>query len=191
MIPHQRFKYLGWQWNTATMDVQMPAPRRKIMKTLVNNWLEATRNKAEVNIPLTYSLNRRAIISKISNDTCFFSSQQSKPPQNNNDIKWKLGKESYITYIYIIILVLMAGLDKFEQTETSSRFNSFNFIDSRCFRNWFWLNIGGQLIVTDGCKLVGPRLVVQSRESCFIQSQINGLTYPLRPQKRAKIKEKN
>ncbi|KAA6385215.1 MAG: putative reverse transcriptase, partial [Streblomastix strix] len=41
MIPHQRFKYLGWQWNTATMDVQMPAPRRKIMKTLVNNWLEA------------------------------------------------------------------------------------------------------------------------------------------------------
>ncbi|KAA6323079.1 MAG: putative Transposon Ty3-G Gag-Pol polyprotein, partial [Streblomastix strix] len=37
MIPHQRFKYLGWQWNTATMDVQMPAPRRKIMKTLVNN----------------------------------------------------------------------------------------------------------------------------------------------------------
>ncbi|KAA6353999.1 MAG: hypothetical protein EZS28_050474, partial [Streblomastix strix] len=33
--------------------------------------------------------------------------------------------------------------------------------------------------------------VVQCRESCFILSQINGQTYPLRPRKRSKTKEKN
>ncbi|KAA6327924.1 MAG: putative Transposon Ty3-G Gag-Pol polyprotein, partial [Streblomastix strix] len=50
MIPYQRFKCLDWQWSTATMDVQMPAPRRKIMKTLVKNWIEATKTNAEVNV---------------------------------------------------------------------------------------------------------------------------------------------
>ncbi|KAA6404222.1 MAG: hypothetical protein EZS28_000242 [Streblomastix strix] len=50
MIPYQRFKCLGWQWNTITMDVQMPAPRRKKMKTLVKNWIEEKKNNAEVNV---------------------------------------------------------------------------------------------------------------------------------------------
>ncbi|KAA6372944.1 MAG: hypothetical protein EZS28_031529 [Streblomastix strix] len=59
----------------------------------------------------------------------------------------------------------MIELYQFEQIDTSSRFNSINFIDNKCFRNWLGPNIGGQLIFTDGCKLVGPRLALNIKQS--------------------------